>query len=185
MAVQPWGASGPGDPDRRPDGGRTPAPAPQAGFPAGMRAGHADRDRTIDVLKAAFAEGRLSTEEYEQRHEQAAAAQTYGQLAGLVADLPIGPMPAPMAFAAPPVPATFLPPPPPPARSINVLAVTSLVFGLTGFSLPAVVVGHVAKAQPSRRDRDGDWMATLGLVFGYAGCAFWTLVLLVLLRVPA
>ncbi|MFD4533209.1 DUF1707 domain-containing protein [Kitasatospora sp. NPDC058397] len=192
MAVQPWGASDPGEPDRRPDGGRQPQPVPQSvpqpvpqpGFHAGMRAGYADRDRTIDVLKAAFAEGRLSAEEYEQRHEQASAAQTYGQLAGLVSDLPSGPMPAPMAFAAPPVPATFLPPPPPPVRSTNGLAVTSLLLGLTGLSLPAVVVGHVAKAQLSRHDRAGDWVSTLGLLFGYAGCALWTLLLLVVLQVP-
>ncbi|MFJ3214379.1 DUF1707 and DUF4190 domain-containing protein [Kitasatospora sp. NPDC086801] len=184
MAVQPWGAAGPGEPDRRPAGGWQPQPVPQPGFHAGMRAGHADRDRTVDVLKAAFAEGRLSADEYEQRHEAAAVAQTYGQLAGLVADLPSGPMPAPMAFAVPPVPATFLPAPPPPASSTSALAVTSLVFGLTGLSLPAVVVGHVAKAQLGRRDRTGDWVATLGLLFGYGGCALWTLLILVALQGP-
>ncbi|MER7750498.1 DUF1707 and DUF4190 domain-containing protein [Kitasatospora sp. NPDC097643] len=183
MAVQPWGETGPGFAERRPAGGWQPVPGPQAG----MRAGHADRDRTVDVLKAAFAEGRLSAEEFEQRHEAAAAAQTYGQLATLVADLPSGPMVTPVAYAAPPVPATFLPPPPPrpapPARTSG-LAVTAMVLGLTGLSLPAVVVGHVAKSRVSRRDVDGDWMATLGLIFGYAGCVIWTVLLAVLFRAP-
>ncbi|MET8540433.1 DUF1707 and DUF4190 domain-containing protein [Kitasatospora sp. NPDC004799] len=180
MSVQPWGEPGSGyPPGKRPAGGWQPAPAPAATPQAAMRAGHADRDRTIDVLKAAFAEGRLSVQEYEQRHEAVAAAQTYGQLAALVADLPSGPMTAPVAAAAP-VPATFLAvPPPAPARQTNVLAVVSLVAGLIGLSAPAVITGHIARAEIRRRDMDGDWAAVLGLVVGYLGCAFWTLLILV------
>ncbi|MEV7772044.1 DUF1707 domain-containing protein [Kitasatospora sp. NPDC086791] len=194
MSVQPWGESGPGhehghdrDVDHyrgrdrghghRPLVGRQPAPAPAAFGQDAMRAGHADRDRTIDVLKAGFAEGRLTVEEYEQRHEAAAMAQTYGQLAALVADLPVGPM-GTSAPAAPPVPATFLPAAPPPARPTNVLAVVSLVFSLSFFSLPAVVTGHIARSQIRRRNMDGDWAAVLGLVLGYLGSAFWTLMIL-------
>ncbi|MER7579481.1 DUF1707 and DUF4190 domain-containing protein [Kitasatospora sp. NPDC097691] len=193
MSVQPWGEPGPvhkhgHEPGHEPgDGHRpvvgwqpAPAPAPAASSQAAMRAGHADRDRTLDVLKAAFAEGRLSVQEYEQRHEVAAAAQTYGQLAALVADLPAGPMTAP---AAPPVPATFLGvPPPPQARPTNVLAVVSLVCGLTGFLalpvLPAVITGHIARSQIRERNMDGDWAAVVGLVLGYMGSAFWALLIL-------
>ncbi|MFE4974956.1 DUF1707 and DUF4190 domain-containing protein [Kitasatospora sp. NPDC056651] len=142
-----------------------------------MRAGHADRDRTVDVLKAAFAEGRLSAQEYEQRHEAAAAAQTYGQLAALVADLPAGPMVAPTVVV--PVPATFMAAPPPVrVRQTNALAVVSLVCGVIGFSAPAVITGHIARSEIRRRDMDGDWAAVLGLVIGYLGCAFWVLMVL-------
>ncbi|MEV7183020.1 DUF1707 and DUF4190 domain-containing protein [Kitasatospora sp. NPDC093102] len=173
MSVQPWGEPGSGNPPGKwPAGDRQPAAASQAA----MRAGHADRDRTLDVLKAAFAEGRLSAQEYEQRHEAVAASQTYGQLAALVADLPSGPMAVP-PVAVPSVPATFLPPPPPP-RPTNVLAVTSLVLGVCGFSLPAVVTGHIARSQIRRRGMNGDWAAVTGLVVGYAGTALWTLMML-------
>ncbi|MFD8082667.1 DUF1707 and DUF4190 domain-containing protein [Kitasatospora sp. NPDC059722] len=163
MAVQPWGE-----------------PSPQSG----MRAAHADRDRTIDVLKAAYAEGRLSLEEYEQRHEAAAHAQTYGQLSVLVADLPSGPVVPPAAFDGRPVPQTFQPYPPPmpyppyQVRSTNGLAVTSMVLGLSGLSLPAVITGHIARSQIRQRNQDGDWAAVIGLVVGYLGSAFWALMFL-------
>ncbi|MFI2607099.1 DUF1707 and DUF4190 domain-containing protein [Kitasatospora sp. NPDC018619] len=178
MSVQPWGEPGAGyPPGKQPAGGWPPAPVPAVSSQAAMRAGHADRDRTVDVLKAAFAEGRLTVQEYEQRHEAVAAAQTYGQLAALVADLPSGPMTAPAAVT--PVPATFLAVPPPPARrQTNALAVVSLVASLFFLSAPAVITGHIARAEIRRRDMDGDWAAVLGLVFGYLGCAFWTLMIL-------
>jgi hypothetical protein len=56
-----------------------------------MRASDADRDRAIEVLAAASAEGRLSPEEYSERSEAALAARTLGDLARLTGDLPAGP----------------------------------------------------------------------------------------------
>jgi len=53
----------------------------------GFRASHADRDRTIDLLKAAFVQGRLANDELEERLGQALAARTYADLAALTADL--------------------------------------------------------------------------------------------------
>jgi hypothetical protein len=53
-----------------------------------MRASDADRDRAVDVLATASAEGRLSLEEYAERSETALAARTVGDLARLTADLP-------------------------------------------------------------------------------------------------
>jgi hypothetical protein len=150
-----------------------------------MRAAHADRERTVDVLKAAYAEGRLSAEEYSQRFDLAHGAQTYGQLAHLVADLPTGPLVAPLA--APPaaaVPQTFLPPPVRPSPN-NGLAIGSMVLGLLclptmGVSaLPAVITGHIARSQIRRTKESGDGMATFGLVLGYLSMALWSLVLLV------
>ncbi len=55
---------------------------------AQLRAADADRDRAADVLRRAAAEGRLVTEELEERLEQALSARTYGQLDALLADLP-------------------------------------------------------------------------------------------------
>jgi Domain of unknown function (DUF1707)/Cell wall-active antibiotics response 4TMS YvqF len=56
-----------------------------------VRASDADRDRTVEALAAASAEGRLSLEEYSQRSEAALTARTVGELASLTADLPAPP----------------------------------------------------------------------------------------------
>ena len=53
-----------------------------------MRASHADRERVIDTLKAAFVQGRLTKDELDQRVGQAFASKTYAELAALGADLP-------------------------------------------------------------------------------------------------
>ena len=53
-----------------------------------MRASHADREQVIDVLKVAFAQGRLDRDEFDLRADQALAARTYADLAVLTADIP-------------------------------------------------------------------------------------------------
>jgi hypothetical protein len=53
-----------------------------------MRASDVDRDRTIEVLAEASAQGRLNPQEYSERSEAALGARTLGDLAGLTADLP-------------------------------------------------------------------------------------------------
>jgi Domain of unknown function (DUF1707) len=55
-----------------------------------LRASHADRDRTVDVLRRAAGEGRLSVEGLEARLEAALSARTTGELASLTSDLPVG-----------------------------------------------------------------------------------------------
>lgn len=66
-----------------------------------MRAGDEDRDRTIALLREAFAEGRLGDDEFQGRLEQAAAARTFGDLAPLTADLPVPAPSSPAATVAP------------------------------------------------------------------------------------
>ena len=53
-----------------------------------MRAADADRDRTVERLRDAVAEGRLTPDDLERRVETALAARTYAELEGVVADLP-------------------------------------------------------------------------------------------------
>jgi hypothetical protein len=53
-----------------------------------LRASHADRERVIETLKAAFVQGRLTKDELEARVGQAFAARTYADLAALTTDLP-------------------------------------------------------------------------------------------------
>jgi hypothetical protein len=78
-----------------------------ASEPSGMRASDADRDRVLDVLREAAAEGRLTPDELDERMGAALAARTLGELATLTADLPAG-QPEPdwlPAASAPPEPA--------------------------------------------------------------------------------
>jgi Domain of unknown function (DUF1707) len=53
-----------------------------------LRAAHADRERVIEALKAAFAQGRLDTDELDDRVGRAFASRTYAELAALTADIP-------------------------------------------------------------------------------------------------
>jgi hypothetical protein len=64
-----------------------------------LRASHQDRDRIVEVLRVAAGDGRLTAEELDQRLEGALTARTYGELASLIADLPVG-QEAAMATAA-------------------------------------------------------------------------------------
>ena len=80
-----------------------------------LRASHADRERVVDVLKAAFVQGRLTQDELDARVGQALAARTYANLAALTADLPAEPDRAPAPAATSPTAPTS----PAPARPYN------------------------------------------------------------------
>ncbi|WP_103886925.1 DUF1707 and DUF4190 domain-containing protein [Actinacidiphila yanglinensis] len=136
-----------------------------------MLAGDADRERAVEVLKEAYTEGRLRPEEYDERVGRAYQARTYADLDLLTADIP-GPPAAPATFAPAPVahPASLTP-----ARltGTNSAATGSLVCGIIGVctlgvtSIPAVILGHVARSQIRRTGQDGGGQATAGLVLGY------------------
>ena len=49
-----------------------------------MRASYTDREQMIDVLKAAFVQGRLTKDEFDARIGQAFAARTYADLAAVI-----------------------------------------------------------------------------------------------------
>lgn len=53
----------------------------------GLRASDADRDRAVEVLNAAAADGRLTVEELDERVTVALSARTMGELAELTVDL--------------------------------------------------------------------------------------------------
>jgi hypothetical protein len=52
-----------------------------------LRAADADRDRVIDLLADAVADGRLTLDEHSERVARAQAARTFGDLASVTADL--------------------------------------------------------------------------------------------------
>jgi hypothetical protein len=141
-----------------------------------MLAAAADRERTMDVLKAAFGEGRLTKEEFEIRASRTMSARTYGELSAVVADLPAGPG----AVAAFP-PGYY---PPVVHTPTNGAAIAALACGIAEFftlglaAVPAVILGHVARGQIRRTGERGDGMAIAGLVLGYLGIIGWTLFIL-------
>ena len=55
---------------------------------ATLRASDNDREVVAERLRAAAADGRIAAEEFEERLASALRARTYGELDGLIADLP-------------------------------------------------------------------------------------------------
>jgi hypothetical protein len=86
-----------------------------------LRASHADRERVIDALKAAFVQGRLAKDELDTRIGQAFASKTYADLAAVTADLP----PSPAAAPRPP-------------QQVNVEAAASLA--VVAIAIPVVLL---------------------------------------------
>jgi Domain of unknown function (DUF1707) len=133
--------------------------------PGRLRAAHADRERAVDVLRAAFAEGRLDQDEYTDRVGLVHASRTYAELGALVADLPVGPLGtlalAPLAplAVAPPAPL----PPAVPARAakprksmspLEIAAITLVVLTFPTIAIPVATVSFcvgVSQANPGHR----------------------------------
>ena len=137
--------------------------SPKTGGEQGrIRAADADRDRVAEILGTAYTKGRLSRDEYDARLESALSARTYADLDRIVTDLPAA-QPAVPGPAAP-VPA--------PART-NGLAIASLACGLAQFAfgplatIPAIVLGHMARSQIRRTGEQGAGLALAGLVLGW------------------
>jgi hypothetical protein len=144
--------------------------------PAGPEpANSADRDRVAGTLGAAYSEGRLSKDEYDARLEAALSARTYGELDQVVTDLPVQ---APVAArAAVPAEAQV-------ART-NGYAIASLACGLGQFlvgplaTIPAIVLGHMARSQIKRTGEQGAGLALAGLVLGWAAVILAIVVILI------
>jgi hypothetical protein len=60
-----------------------------------MLAGDADREQVVEILTAAFVQGRLTIDELRQRVGMALASRTYAELATMIADIPAPPLKAP------------------------------------------------------------------------------------------
>jgi Domain of unknown function (DUF1707) len=108
-------------------------------------AASADRERAVGVLRAGFAEGRLTQEEFDDRVARAYAARTYGQLWALTADLPIGPLPYPHG------PGAVTPPSAAEAsnwRSAAALVITALVIFTLAALVTAVLTAHAGQGVP-------------------------------------
>jgi DUF1707 SHOCT-like domain len=71
----------------------TDEPSGPAALPE-VRASDHDRDRVLDVLRAAVEDGRLTADEFEERMTAAMSSRTLGELAVLTGDLVAGAGPA-------------------------------------------------------------------------------------------
>src|SRR3954452_6789236 len=95
----------------------------------GLRASDAERERVAEALRRHHLDGRLDTEELQERLERAYAARTTGELAPLLADLP-----RERELARRPRPSPPWPPPP--------LLVAAFVVLLALATAGAVAHGH-------------------------------------------
>lgn len=164
------------EPDRYADG-RYPAAGGQR-WRGNLRASTADRERAVDVIKAAFSEGRLTREEFEERTARAYRSLTYAELDQLTADLPVGPLgtlaPPPAVMPQPGYP-VYAPRPP-----LNSLAVAALICSLIP-GVPMVgglVAGLVARKQIETSGERGDSLARAAIVIGGLGAlamALWVI----------
>jgi hypothetical protein len=154
-----------------------------------MRSSDRDRDSAQAILQGAYADGRLTKEEFDDRSGRVMTSQTYDELRALTADLPgrlpFMPPPPPMRMPMPP-PAAYGYMPVAQPRRTNSLAVGSLVAGIgqlfvwTPASIAAVVMGHMARRQIRQTGEDGDGMAVAGLILGWIGIALTLLFVLIL-----
>jgi hypothetical protein len=142
-----------------------------------MRASTADRDRAVEVITRAYTEGRLTKDEHDARVERAMTATTFAELDSVVIDLPgAGPPPPPVPVAP---------------QGNNALAIASLVCGVAQVMLwplatiPAVVLGHVARHQIRRTGEQGAGLALAGLILGWIGVGFALLAIVGIVLVVA
>jgi hypothetical protein len=128
-----------------------------------LRASDADREATVERLRVAGMEGRLDSDELEERIESAYGSRWCSELEALTLDV----TPPPARYS--PVPPVFVRP----GRRLNVLAVLSLIASLVwGLgSIAAVVMGHAALRQIERSagTQSGRPAAVAGLAIGYFG----------------
>ena len=159
------------------------------GFTAGgergkMRAADVDRDRVVEFLNTAYSEGRLPKDEYDTRLENALSARTYADLDQLVADLP-----AARAAMVPPAAKTTIAVTP--VAKTNGLAIASLACGIAQFAfgplatIPAIVLGDMARQQIKRTGEQGAGLALAGLILGWATVILGIVLIVVGLAIAA
>jgi hypothetical protein len=142
-----------------------------------LRASDADREAAAERLRQACLEGRLDSDELDQRLGDAYSARWTADLQRLTADV------TPPAPAAPPAPAPYAAAPAP-GPETNGLAIASLTAGILWIgwlgSIAAVIFGHVALSQIKRSNgrETGQGLAIAGLVLGWFGVGVLLLIVL-------
>lgn len=133
-----------------------------AGSFAAMRASDADRAQVQSCLNDAFAEGRLTKEEWDERATALANAASCADLDRLTADLPV-------RYVRPERPTAI------DQQRTNGLAVAALMCGIGQLvvglpaGIAAIILGHKARRQIRQTGEQGAGLAMAGLALGYAG----------------
>jgi hypothetical protein len=117
-----------------------------------LRASHADRERVIDMLKAAFAQGRLTSGEFGEKISQAHASRTYADLAAVTAGIPVGLAGARLTRR-------------PPRRQLS----NAARWGISGLFTPVVLAAAVAFAWLGGDGRS----EPVAFVIAFAYFVFW------------
>jgi hypothetical protein len=147
-----------------------------------MRAADADRDRVAGILSTAYSQGRLSKDEYDARLASALSARTYADLDHVVTDLPAAQATVPSQTAT-----TMVTTP----ATTNGLAIASLACGLAQFAfgplatIPAIVLGHMARSQIRRTGEQGAGLALAGLGLGWGAVILGIVLIAVGLAIAA
>lgn len=137
-----------------------------------LRASDTDREAAVERLRVAGMEGRLDSDELEDRLATAYAARWCSELDALTLDV------TPPAPRSDPGRLVFVRP----VRRPNGLAIASLVAGVLWMwwlgSLAAVIMGHIALSQIARSGgtQTGRPVALAGIALGYIGLAAMLLV---------
>jgi hypothetical protein len=143
-------------------------------YPAHLvRVSDAEREGIVAQLGVATAEGRLTLDEFSERTQHAYAARTWGELVGLVADLP--------KPTAPIVPApTFAAPPATSASGTN-LSLIAMILGIVSIvaigcvpvggvaGLAGIVLGIMGSRAADRGESSHRGFALAGIVCGSLG----------------
>jgi hypothetical protein len=121
-----------------------------------LRVSLADREQVVEMVKAAFVQGRLDRDELDVRIGHALAARTYADLAAVTAGLPAG-----LAAARPPRRAARVQPRRPVNRGIK--------WSAYGLVTPAILAAAAAVANLSGSDAVGAavMMTAMTIVFLY------------------
>ena len=117
-----------------------------------MRASHADREQIIDVLKAAFVQGRLTMDEFDARIGHTLASRTYAELAMVTVDIPAGRLGA-------------QPPRKPPRRPLS----RASRWGAYGFITPVILAAAITAVSP----RGDAGYGAVGFVIALVYFLFW------------
>ena len=103
-----------------------------------MLASDADREQVVEILAAAFVQGRLTIDELRLRAGLALASRTYAELGTMIADIPVLPLKAPPPRPVRPAGQALAKPPAPPAGRMPAGAKAAVWAACVIVALPAV-----------------------------------------------
>jgi hypothetical protein len=140
--------------------------------PERMRISHDERDAVSAQLRDALDAGRLDLGEFDQRTRDLYTAQTYGDVARLLEDLPAANLPMPRPAAAPEPKAS-------PEERSNTMGHIALGMGVASFasfmpfSVLAIVFGAIGLDRYKKGESDNRGYALAGLILGLVSIPAW------------